>query len=192
LNLLQEREQQVPESVQYNIRRYQKFPQWNVEDTGMLVYHYEKSEPSENYLELRFCVTGNVYCKQKDIECDQCKFSASRNCVERVESMDVMSFRFTPVQLSQFVKPRKNDALTEDVLTFTHASSFSKMLPLLRKDKNGIGSLLNNTYTGSLENIFINAQMQMLLLYSMDCMLGDKEIESFNCKFLATKPTGKK
>jgi len=188
LNLLQEREQQIPGSVQYTIRRYQKFPQWNIEDTGMLVYHYEKSEPSRNYLELKFCVTGNVYCKQKDIECDLCKFSASRNCVERVESMDVMSFRFTPVQLSQFVKPRKkNDALTEDVLIFQHSSSFSKLLPLCGKTRVVLEALLNNSYTGSLENIFINAQMQMLLLYSMDCMLGDKEVESFNCKFLSNE-----
>jgi hypothetical protein len=29
--------------------------------------------------------------------------------------------------------------------------------------------------------------MQMLLLYSMDCMLGDKDVESFNCKFLANE-----
>jgi len=48
-------------------------------------------------------------------------------------------------------------------------------------------ALLNNSYTGSLENIFINAQMQMLLLYSMDCMIGEKDIESFSCKFLANE-----
>ena len=188
LNLLQEKEQQIPGSIQYVIRRYQKFPQWNVEDTGMLVYHYERTEPARNYLELKFCVTGNVYCKQKDTECDSCKFNASRNCAERVESMDVMTFRFTPVQLSQFVKPRKkNDALTEDVLVFQHASSFSKMLPLCGKTRIVLEALLNHAYTGSLENIFINAQMQMLLLYSMDCMLGDKEVESFNCKFLSNE-----
>jgi len=188
LNLLQEKEQQIPGSVQYIISRYQKFPQWNVEDTGMLVYHYEKSAPLMNYLELKFCVTGNVYCKQKDMECDSCRLSASRSCMERVESMDVMTFRFTPVQLSQFVKPRKkNDALTEDVLTFQHASSFSKMLPLCGKTRMVLEALLNHTYTGSLQNIFINAQMQMLLLYSLDCMIGDKEIESFNCKFLSNE-----
>src|SRR2546421_4806169 len=188
LHLLQEKEQQIPGSVQYIIRRYHKFPQWSVEDTGMLVYHYERNQPSENYLELKFCFTGNVYCKQKDTECDLCKFNASRTCGERMDSMDVMSFRFTLVQLSAFVKPRKkNDVLTEEVLTFQHASSFSKLLPLCGKTRLVLEALLNHTYTGSLENIFINAQMQMLLLYSMDCMLGDKEIESFNCKFLANE-----
>jgi hypothetical protein len=42
-------------------------------------------------------------------------------------------------------------------------------------------------YTGSLENIYINAQTQMLLLYSLDCMLGEKEIDVVNCKFLANE-----
>jgi AraC-like DNA-binding protein len=102
--------------------------------------------------------------------------------------MDVMSFRFSAVQLSQFVKPRKkNDILTEDVLRFQHASSFSKMLPLCAKTRMVLEGLLNHSYSGSLENIFINAQMQMLLLYCMDCMLGDKDIESFSCKFLANE-----
>ncbi len=61
LVLLQEREQQIPGSVNYTINRYSRNAQWNIEDTGMLVYHYAKSEPKENYLELRFCVSGNVY-----------------------------------------------------------------------------------------------------------------------------------
>lgn len=43
LVLLQEREQQIPGSVQYVINRYRRNPQWNIEDTGMLVYHYAKN-----------------------------------------------------------------------------------------------------------------------------------------------------
>src|SRR5882762_6548144 len=103
--LLQERDRQIPGSVQYNIRRYHKHHQWNVEDTGMIVYHYRKDQPRDNYLELRFCVSGNVYCRQKDMECDLCKANSSKTCSERIESIDVMSFRFSPVHLSQFVKP---------------------------------------------------------------------------------------
>ncbi|HKP31624.1 MAG TPA: AraC family transcriptional regulator [Chitinophagaceae bacterium] len=187
LHLLLEKEQQIPGSVQYSIRRYRKFPQWNMEDTGMLVYHYEKTSPINNYLELRFCVTGNIYCREKVTECDNCKLNASRNCGERVESTDVLSFKFNSVQLSQFVKPKKNGQLTDDVLMFNHASSFSKMLPLCGKTRIVLEALLNNSYSGSLENIFVNAQVQMLLLYSMDCMVGDKEVEEFSCKFLSNE-----
>ena len=187
--LLQEKERTIPGSVQYVIKRYRKQPNWGVEDTGMMLYHYKKAEPKENYFELRFCVAGNVYCKQKDTECDLCKFNASRNCMERIESIDVVSFRFSPMHLSQFVKPGKlKDKLTDDVLSFTHTSSFSKILSLCSRTRMVLEALLNHTYTDSLENIYINAQTQMLLLYSLECMLGDdKEIDGFQCKFLANE-----
>ncbi len=187
---LQEKEQQIPGSVQYTIKRYGRHTQWNMEDTGMMVYHYRKNEPVENYLELRFCIAGNVYCSQKNIECNQCKLNASPSCGERVDTIDVMSFRFSPVHLSQFVKPRKQNeqSLTDDILQFSHVSSFSKILPLCGRTRMVLESLLNHTYTDSLENIYFNAQMQMLLLYSMECMLGDdKEVETFQCKFLANE-----
>ncbi|MFT3826795.1 MAG: AraC family transcriptional regulator [Chitinophagaceae bacterium] len=187
---LQEKEQQIPGSVQYTIKRYGRHTQWNMEDTGMMVYHYRKNDPVENYLELRFCIAGNVYCSQKNIECNQCKVNASPSCGERVETIDVMSFRFSPVHLSQFVKPRKQNeqSLTDDILQFNHVSSFSKILPLCGRTRMVLESLLNHTYTDSLENIYFNAQMQMLLLYSMECMLGDdKEVETFQCKFLANE-----
>ena len=186
--LLQEKEQQIPGSVQYNIKRYYRHPQWSIEDTGMLVYHYQKTSPKENYLELKFCVTGNVYCKQKDTECDMCKFHDSRYCAERVDSVDVLSFKFSPTNLSQFVKPRRTtDTVSEDILNFKHNSSFTKIHPLCGKTRIVLEALLNHSYTGSLENIYINAQTQMLLLYSLDCMLGEKEIDTINCKFLANE-----
>jgi hypothetical protein len=187
-HLLNEKNCQIPGSVLYSIKRYHRNSQWNIEDTGMMVYHYRKNETTENYLELKFCITGNVYCKQKDTECDLCKFNQSPNCNERVESLDVLSFRFSPVHLSQFIKPRKtNDTLTEDILNFKHASSFTKILPLCSKTRMVLEGLLNHSFTDSLENIYINAQTQMLLLYSLDCMVGEKEIDVLNCRFLANE-----
>jgi AraC-like DNA-binding protein len=186
--LLQEKEQQIPGSVQYSIKRYYRNTQWNIEDTGIMVYHYEKTSPKENYLELKFCISGNVYCRKKDTECDMCQYSASKNCVERVDSVDIVSFHFSPVHLGQFVKPRKgNTILTDDILNFKHVSSFSKILPLCGKTRMVLEAVLNHTYTDSLENIYINAQTQMLLLYSLDCMIGEKEIDVVNCKFLANE-----
>ena len=174
----------VPGSVNYSIRRYRKLSQWNIDDTGILVYHYEKNNPAGNYLELKFCVSGNVYCRQKQTECDFCKFNSSKNCIEKVESVDVLSFSFKPNYLLQFTKNNSQTSLSEDVLTFNHKTSFSKQLPLCGKTRTAIEGLLNHTYTDTLENIFINAQTQILLLYSMDCMLGEKET-GFACKFLS-------
>lgn len=188
LEMLQEREQQIPGSVQYIINRYRKHPQWNMDDTGMIVYNYKKEDPKDNYLELRFCVSGNVYCKQKQVECDLCKFNASKSCVDRIESIDVLSFRFSTIHLSQFVKPGKqNDTLTNDILRFSHQSSFSKIFSLCSKTRMVLEALLNHSYTDSLENIYINAQTQMLLLYTLECMVGDKDIDTFQCKFLANE-----
>jgi len=188
LVLLQERECQIPGSVQYTIRRYMKRPQWSLDDLGMMVYHYKKDKPKENYFELRFCIAGNVYCKEKETECDSCKWTSSRNCAERVESVDVLSFRFSPVHLSQFVKQGKLAAsVTENILHFKHPSSFSKIMSLCTRTRMVLEALLNHSYNGSMENIYINAQTQMLLLYSLECMLGEKEIDSFQCKFLANE-----
>jgi AraC family transcriptional regulator len=187
LDILQDIERAVPGSVTYSIQRYKKINSWNVEDTGMFVYHYEKNNPEANYLELKFCISGNMYCRQKQTECDFCKFNASKTCVEKVESVDVLSFSFKPSYLTQFTKGKKTANLTDEVLSFSHNSSFSKMLPLCGKTRLTIEALLNHNYTDSLENIFINAQTQILLLYSMDCMIGEKEEEVFTCKFLANE-----
>ncbi len=188
LELMLDVERTVPGSVHYSIKRYKKLPLWQIEDTGVLVYNYERSNPAENFLELRFCVSGNIYCRQKQTECDFCKLTSSKSCIEKVDSADVISFRFTRSYLQQFAKAHKTPVnLTDNVLSFTHKSSFSKILPLCGKSRMAIEALLNHTYTDTLENIFINAQTQILLLYSMDCMLGEKEETTFSCKFLANE-----
>lgn len=185
MELLHHADKSIPGSVAYSINRYRKQPQWNIDDTGILVYHYEKNNPEENYLQLKFCVSGNIYCREKKTECDFCKFNASKTCVEKVDSVDVLSFSFKPHYLTQFNKGKKNTSISDDVLRFTHKASFSKTLPLCGKTRIAIEALLNHTYTDTLENIFINAQTQILLLYSMDCMLGEDKEEKFACKFLA-------
>lgn len=193
LTLVQEREQQIPGSVQYFIKRYQKHSQRNLDEAGMMVYHYKKNEPKENYLELRFCVAGNVYCKETSVGCNLCKSDSFYNCNERLDSVDVLNFRFSTVHLSQFVKPLKlSDTLTNNILQFNHKSSFTKILPLCGRTRMVLEGLLNHTFKDSLENIYINAQTQMLLLYSLECMIGEKEVESFSCRFLSNEADRKK
>lgn len=188
LALLDEKERHIPGSVQYAIKRYNKHPQWSLDDMGMMVYHYKKEDPGQNYLELRFCIAGNAYCRKKEIECNACKLNSSPGCAERIETVDVLSFRFLAVHLSQFAKPRKlENTISDDILNFSHISSFSKVLSLCGRTRMVLEALLNHSFTDSLENIFINAQSQMLLLYSLECMLGEKEVEGFQCKFLANE-----
>ena len=47
LVLLQEKEHQMPGSVRYGIKRYQKNPHWNMEDMGMMVYHFKREAQKE-------------------------------------------------------------------------------------------------------------------------------------------------
>ena len=176
----------IPGSVQYTIKIFKKLPQTNIADTGMMVYHFKKDEPKENHLELKFCISGNTYCRAKNTECDSCKFHQSVNCEEKIDTVDLVSFKFTPAHLSQFVKGIKHTTFSDDILNFNHNSSFSRVMPLCSKTKTVLEALLNHSYSDSLENIYINAQTQMLLLYSMECM-GGSPLESFTSKFLANE-----
>jgi AraC-like DNA-binding protein len=129
-----------------------------------------------------------MYCRQKETECNMCKAGLSRNCADKTDSVDLMAFRFTPAHLSQFVRQRNvADTFSDDILNFRYQTTFVKTLPLCGKTRTVLEALLNHSYTDSLENIYINAQIQMLLLYSMDCMVGDKDIDTVNCKFLANE-----
>lgn len=186
-NLVYEKGRQIPGSVWYTIRRYEKPQTWMAEDTGMFKYHYEEKSSDSNHIELRFCLTGKMYCHQLG-DCSQCKLHRAFNCQEKVESIDVLSFVFHASLLSQFIKSRLDNASwSDDILSFRHVASFSKIVPLCNRTRSVLEGVLNHSYSDSLENIYINAQTQMLLLYGLDCMLGEKEIDTISCKFLANE-----
>jgi AraC-like DNA-binding protein len=186
VEILQEKERNVPGSVKYSIKRFRKQSHWNIEDTGFVVYHYNENDHEDNFLELRFCVSGNLFCRQHENECNFCKFNDSQTCVEKIESVDVLIFRYAPNYLLQFAKAHKNeDSFAEKMLSFSHQESFSRPFTVCGKTSHAIQTLLNHNYTETQENIFINAQTQMILLYSTECLLGEKDDDEFQCKFLA-------
>ncbi len=188
LELIWEKEQQIPGSVQYLIRRYQRNPQWATDDTGMMVYHYKQADSSENYLELKFCVTGNTYCDKKTAICGACQQNSFGSCNNKVSTIDLLSFRFSPIHLGHFARASTTGgALSDKILNFRHPSSFTKILSICGRSAMVLEALLNHSYSDSLENIYINAQTQMLLLFSLDCMVGEKDVESFQCRFLANE-----
>ncbi len=182
-DLLSRREKQIPGTWEYQILRYRMHPQWSIEDRGQLVYHHpEKAKP---YLELKYCIAGNTYCREKDAECDQCKMLETKGCDARMPTVDLLQFRFEAAHLSQYVKGRKQSHFTDDILGFRHKQSFSQPLFICGKIRSSLEAIMNNRYTDTLENIFINAQTQILLLYSMDCLVGDRPEGGSGCKFLS-------
>jgi AraC-like DNA-binding protein len=186
--LIMENRRQIPGSVHFTIKRYAKPQNFMADDIGLLNYHYEPLAVKEHYLELHFCTIGNIYCRKNKNECNQCKLHASFNCDEKIETVDFLTFEFSSSLLEQFVRSRinNNNTLSEDILAFKRDASFSRSFGLGTKTRMALEGLLNHSYSESMENIFVNAQTQMLLLYSLDCM-EEKEIDVINCKFLSNE-----
>ena len=185
--LLFEASSQIPGSIHYSIKRYARPKSWIADDVGFINYNYQSSDAEKRSLELRFCSIGNMYCRRDQKECDQCRANASFNCSEKEESVDFLRFVFSASLLEQFTGLRSStNTLSEGVLSFRHEDSFSKTFPICNRTRMAIEGLLNHNYTGNLANIFVNAQTQMLLLYSLDC-LEEKEIDTTSAKFLANE-----
>ncbi len=183
--LLQAIQKSVPGSVSYEVKRYRRPLDWASADMALLSYRYQGNNNDENRLELKFCVSGNFYCREKHLECDLCKFNASRSCVEKIETVDWISFTYSPGYLMQFAKAQRNEnALTENVINFSHHHSFDVSSPLNTKTRTALDAFLNHNYTDTRENIFINAQTQIILLYATESMLGKNENDHRFSKFL--------
>ncbi|MFP5042088.1 helix-turn-helix domain-containing protein [Parasediminibacterium sp. JCM 36343] len=180
MELLYHKEQQIPGSINYNINRYYAQNEWLSDDAGMLVYHYNEKQPNDNFLELRYCITGNKYCYDKS--CSFCKDKPT-DCNGKQVTVDVFNFHFSASFLNQFTHNVKLSSRKDEVLAFKHPNAFTKVFPLCNKKRNVLDALLNHSYTGALENIFINAKVHEILLYSLDCLVDEKE-EGFSCKFL--------
>ncbi len=181
--LLWHKDQHIPGSTQYNIKRYYAQDTWSTEDTGMFVYHFNPEQPRDNFLELRFCISGNRFCENK--ECGNCNQLPTEDCAGPLRTVDVFSFHFTSTFLHQFLHNVKLTTTKDEVLAFKHPNAFTKIFPLSIRKRNTLDSVLNHSYTGSLENIFINAKIHELLLQSLDVIVDDEKEEGFTCKFLA-------
>ncbi|MBB1284848.1 helix-turn-helix transcriptional regulator [Flavisolibacter sp. BT320] len=182
--VLYEESRHIAGSLHYSIKRFAKPATWMGDEQGQLAYHYSSAKPENNYIELRFCLVGNMYCTKYRYECNFCKANESHNCVEKVETVDFISFAFSSTLLEQFARQHiEGQPLHEKVLSFQHNTSFSRTISLCGRTRMVLEGLLNHNYSGSLENIFVNAQTQMLLLHSLDCM-DEKALEVITCKFL--------
>jgi len=186
LNVITRQEKQIPNSVSYDMRRYLKQPGWQPDDVGMLEYSFIAANNPDNSLSLKFCLAGQAYCDEDECESGEvCKKTGKSDCSEVVETVDVYSFRFTYSYLKQFLSTKIAISDAEKFLSFEHDQSVSHIIPLCNKNRVILGSLFNHKYSGAMENIFLNSQIQFLLVYSMDCLFGEGDRDKiYQCKFL--------
>ncbi|MES2646732.1 MAG: AraC family transcriptional regulator [Bacteroidota bacterium] len=186
LNMIAKQEKHIPNSVEYDMRRYVKQPGWQVDDIGMLEYKYVSKKSSENALELKFCLSGQAYCDED--ECQEgvvCKKTGLLDCTDVIDTVDVYSFRFTFSYLKQFLTSKVAVSEAEKYLSFQYTQSVSHIIPLCNKNRVILQSLFNHKYTDVLENIFLNSQIQFMLVYSLDCLFGEGDRDKvYQCKFL--------
>jgi AraC-like DNA-binding protein len=175
-------EKKIPGSWQYSIKRYQRDDKKRVEDHGVLVYNYD-NQLDKNYLELRFCVTGQTYCSQPNVNCEDCKLNKNALCVEQTGTIDFLHFRFEPVHLTNLITAESGGE-TDAILNFRYKHTFSKPISITGRIRHTLDSILNHRYNDTVENIFVNAQTQILLLYTLESINAIKEDEVPACKFL--------
>jgi AraC family transcriptional regulator len=184
LELVYELEKQIPGSVDYSIYRYKLQPHVTQEDAAVLVYQNEAKNAGAKKLELRFCITGNKYCSSKTCANGICK-NISAAC-EAEPTVDLFLFRFSPSYLNPFIKGKTISTRSERVIAFKEKDSFSVSVQLCSRIRSVLENLLQHNYSNALENIYVNSQLQTLLLYGLECLTDQKAEESFVCRFLAT------
>lgn len=186
LKLIIRQEKSIPNSVVYDMRRFVKQPGWQVDDIGMMDYTFISKGHPENAMELKFCLAGKAYCEED--ECEEgvsCKKTGLENCKEEVDTVDIYSFRFSSTYLQQFASTKAAITEAERYLSFEHDQTISHIIPLCNKNRIILASLFNHRYSGALENIYLNSQIQFLLVYSMDCLFGEGDRDKvYQCKFL--------
>ncbi|HTN36333.1 MAG TPA: AraC family transcriptional regulator [Arachidicoccus sp.] len=183
MEIIYRKEYAVPGSIASSITSFALEDQWPKQDSGMLHYNYAVDTAEPQTLDLRFCVTGNRYCNN-----EACKVCSARNadsCPAATDTLSLFNFRFTPNYLNQFVSGNKEKSKKEHVLAFEYKTSFVKLFPVCPRQRTTLSALLERNYTGTMENIFINSKIHEILLYSMDCLIEEKNREVFTCRFLA-------
>ena len=175
-------EKMIPGSWQYSIKRYQRDDKKRVEDHGVLVYNFD-NQSDKNYLELRFCVTGQTYCSQPNLNCEDCKLNKNALCVEQTGTIDFLQFRFEPVHLTNLITAESGGE-TDAILNFRYKHTFSRPISITGRIRHTLDSILNHRYNDTVENIFVNAQTQILLLYTLESINTIKEDVVPACKFL--------
>ena len=176
--------QAIPNAIQYSMQWVKLTAASTHLPTATITYSPITCASNLAQIQLCYCVQPVQYCaihQQAYINCAQ----APHNCTITTSYIS-MAVAFTHTLLQQLVSPQKYGSLVHQVLQGSYPSAFTNTILLTPAINKVLLKLIQQPYTGSLENIYLNAQLQMLLLYSLQSFDGAEQA-SFSCKFLATE-----
>lgn len=181
-----------PGSIQFSAQRYEQAANWEFDSKASIIYSSAASTSSAKNLQLSFCIQGKIYCNQSDKRCASCHVSEN-GCDSEMPTLDVLQLQFSEKYLQQFLNTQENSIdLLSTLSKETNRNISEKNFTVSTKLKTAISALLSNSYEGTLGNIFVNAQLQMVLLYSLESHSKKQEEPIFVCKFLANTDDRKK
>ena len=185
LELIQERGRSIPGSWRYGYRRHRRPAGMQSEDTGMLVY--DKPPGRTGTLGLRFCVTGHSCERHGEGGCEAEGSAAADACKDRYSFIDVFRLDFGSIQLLPFVKGRSRPDELQELLTFRKEGSVEIPIPMESRITDCLREVSSHAYRDQHEDIYLNAQAQILMLYVIEALSSGEESAVPACKFLANE-----
>jgi AraC-like DNA-binding protein len=152
-----------------------------LDDLGILSYHYHPKQIKERKIELRFCIFNNRYCANPDCQLGQC---SKQEACTREQRLSLLVFQYSYTYLKQFAGKHTSQSISDELMAFRKKTAFTTAVNLCSRTRNILENILLNNYSGTLQNIYLNSQVQALLFYGLECLVEEKSSESFACAFL--------
>jgi AraC-like DNA-binding protein len=182
LELITESGQQIPGGITFRKYGYRLHHPAELDDLGVLFYNYDSKKTKERKIELRFCLSNKQYCNNPACKGGTCQ---QKNNCRNQQGLDVLIFQYPAGYLKQMLSGNDPKSLSDELLAFKRRSNFTTSVNLCSRTRGILDNIVSNNYTGTLQNIYLNSQLQSLLLYGLECLVEDKSEESFACSFLA-------
>lgn len=185
LALLEERERRIPGSWRYAFRRYRRPPGMQAEDSGRLIYDNAPGAGRTPSLGLSFCLTGHACPRHGREGCDAASDSVPDGCPHRSPVLDVFRFDFGPQHLGPFARGPQRPSDLQDLLAFRLQGALERPVPTEGRVSDCLRDISTGTRADEHGDIYLNAQAQLLLLYTIEALDIDGEAAVPACKFLA-------
>ena len=181
LELLSESITEISGGVQLRQYNYRLHHPQEMDDLGVLSYNYHPNNTKERKIELRFCLNNQDYCSNPKCKKGPCQ---SKTDCEKEQRLNLLIFQYPAQYLKQFAKSTNPASLSDDLIAFKRKTSFSTAINLCSRTRGILDNMLLNNYSSTLQNIYLNSQVQALLLYGLECLIEEKTAQSFACAFL--------